>query len=108
MLAALLESLRKAAAADYAADQVGQVVEALAEQELGRAALMAVLGFAHRPSFRAHYLDPALSGGWIERTQPEAPRSPSQRYRLTEKGVFGCGATGRTVETTGGEHHGNH
>ena len=94
MLAALLESLRKAAAADYAADQVidqvsdqvGQVIEALAGQELGRAALMAVLGFAHRPSFRAHYLDPALSGGWIERTQPQAPRSPSQRYRLTDKG----------------------
>ena len=87
MLAALLESLRKAAAADYAADQViDQVIEALAGQELGRAALMAALGFAHRPSFRVHYLDPALSGGWIERTQPEAPRSPSQRYRLTEKG----------------------
>lgn len=53
---------------------------------MGRAALMAVLGFVHRPSFRVHYLDPALSGGWIERTQPEAPCSPSQRYRLTEKG----------------------
>ncbi len=94
MLTALLESLREAAAADHAADQVsdqvsdqvGQVIEALAGQELGRAALMAALGFVHRPSFRVHYLDPALSGGWIERTQPEAPRSPSQRYRLTEKG----------------------
>lgn len=94
MLAALLESLREAAAADHAADQVsdqvsdqvGQVIEALAGQELGRAALMAALGFVHRPSFRVHYLDPALAGCWIERTQPEAPRSPSQRYRLTEKG----------------------
>ena len=94
LLESLLESLRKVAAADHAADQVsdqvsdqvGQVIEALAGQEMGRAALMTVLGFVHRPSFRVHYLDPALSGGWIERTQPEAPRSPSQRYRLTEKG----------------------
>lgn len=94
MLAALFKSLQEAAAADYAADQisdqangqVSQVVKALSGQEMGGAALMAVPGLVHRPSFRAHCLDPALSGGWIERTQPQAPSSPTQRYRLTEKG----------------------
>ncbi|WP_407079315.1 Fic family protein [Candidatus Methylospira mobilis] len=29
---------------------------------------------------------PALQGGWIERTQPNVPRSPTQRYRLSGKG----------------------
>jgi len=31
-------------------------------------------------------LQPALSGRLIEMTQPESPRSPTQKYRLTEQG----------------------
>ncbi|GAB4350529.1 MAG: hypothetical protein Kow0073_05030 [Immundisolibacter sp.] len=48
--------------------------------------LMQVLGLSHRPTFRNNYLNPAIEGGWIERTQPDSPRSPTQRYRLTGKG----------------------
>jgi hypothetical protein len=47
---------------------------------------MQALGLSHRTSFRRNYLDPALEGGWIERTQPDSPRSPSQRYRLSDRG----------------------
>ena len=53
---------------------------------MGAAALMRMLGLSHRPTFRENHLDPALTGGWIERTQPDAPRSPTQRYRVTGKG----------------------
>lgn len=83
--AALFKSLQEAATTDHSADQVSdqangqvsQVVKALSgQEEMGRAALTAVLGLVHRPSFRAHCLDPALSGGWIERTQPPAPAVP--------------------------------
>ncbi len=36
--------------------------------------------------FRQNYLTPALEHGLIERTDPDSPRSPRQRYRLTAKG----------------------
>lgn len=47
---------------------------------------MAGLGLAHRPTFRRNYLEPALAAGLIERTQPDSPRSPTQRYRLSARG----------------------
>jgi hypothetical protein len=44
-------------------------------------------GFSHSPTFRNMYLDPALHGGWIERTQPGYPRRLIHRYRLADKGL---------------------
>jgi hypothetical protein len=73
-------------AGDQVTDQVALLVEAIGWSERGSADLMRVLGLSHRPTFRENYISPALDGGWIERTQPESPRSPTQRYRLTEKG----------------------
>jgi hypothetical protein len=35
--------------------------------------------------FRNNYPNPAMENHWIERTQPNAPRSPTQGYRLTGK-----------------------
>jgi len=46
---------------------------------------MSTLGLSHRPSFRHRYLNPGLEQGLIEITQPESPRSPTQKYRLTEQ-----------------------
>ena len=37
-------------------------------------------------SVRIHYLVKAIEIGLIELTQPDSPRSPTQKYRLTEKG----------------------
>jgi hypothetical protein len=42
---------------------------------------MASMGLTHRPTFRKNYLNPALEGGWIERTLPDKPNSPQQKYR---------------------------
>lgn len=90
MLGAILYAIREAVVTDHVTDQVtdpvGRMIQALAGGELGSADLMGLLGLSHRPTFRSNYLNPALSGGWIERTQPESPRSPTQRYRLTDKG----------------------
>lgn len=71
---------------DQVTDQVNALLRSLGAGDKGAKALMQALGLSHRPSFRDNYLNPALDGGWIERAQPDAPRSPTQRYRLTSKG----------------------
>lgn len=54
--------------------------------EQGIASLMEKLGLNHKPTFRRNYLNPALAQGYVERTIPDKPNSPAQKYRLTEKG----------------------
>lgn len=90
MLDAIFETITSYKKTDQVTDQVNnfilQVLQALKQSPLGSSELMAELALNHRPTFRKNYLDPSLAGSWIERTQPEAPKSPTQRYRLTEKG----------------------
>jgi hypothetical protein len=86
LLSALRDSIRAAVVTDQVSDQVGAVLQVIGINELGSNTLMKMLGLSHRPTFRENYLNPALAGGWIERTQPDSPRSPTQRYRLTVRG----------------------
>lgn len=90
MLSTFRDALREAVltdqVSDQATDQVAALIRALGAGELGNNHLMQALGLSHRPTFRNNYLNPALEGEWIERTQPDSPRSPTQRYRLTGKG----------------------
>jgi ATP-dependent DNA helicase RecG len=39
-----------------------------------------------KESFARNYLEPSLEKGLEEMTQPDSPNSPTQKYRLTEKG----------------------
>jgi hypothetical protein len=55
---------------------MGQKVYSLTE-------LMSLLGLSHRPTFQQNYLNPAIEAGLIERTIPDKPKSPKQRYRLS-------------------------
>jgi hypothetical protein len=71
---------------DQVTDQVAALIRVIGTAELGSSELMQALGLSHRPTFRNNYLNPSLEGGWIERTQPDSPRSPTQRYRLTGRG----------------------
>ena len=50
------------------------------------AEVMKGLGMSHRGTFRKNYLDPAIEVGYVELTQPDSPRSPTQKYRLTPIG----------------------
>lgn len=54
--------------------------------EQGIANPMKALGLSHKPTFRRNYLNPVLSQGYLERTIPDKPNSPAQKYRLTGKG----------------------
>jgi predicted transcriptional regulator len=90
MLEALRSAIEEAVTidqvGDHVSDQVIRLLNGLRSGETGATDLMARLSLSHRPTFRRNYLEPALTAGLIERTQPVSPRSPTQRYRLTEKG----------------------
>jgi predicted HTH transcriptional regulator len=72
-------------ATPQAATQVAKLLEAAGEVQT-RELLQRAAGMADREHFRKTYLEPLLTAGWIERTLPDKPTSPHQRYRLTEKG----------------------
>ena len=84
MLQSLLKSLNSDQVSDQVTDQVKQVIKALSKGPLSAGDIMAALGLSHRPTFRKNYLNPALEGGWVERTEPDSPKSPTQKYRLTD------------------------
>ncbi len=66
--------------------QVKRLLLALEKGEQSAGELMQVLGLKSTKNFRATSLTPALDAGLVERTQPDSPRSPTQRYRLTVLG----------------------
>ena len=93
MLMALHGTINSAMAKIYETDQVGaqvtdqvrRLMRILAQGEKGAAELMRALALRHAPTFRKNYLAPALNAGVIERTQPDSPRSPTQRYNSISK-----------------------
>jgi len=66
--------------------QVRRLLSVL-EGEMTRAAVMKALKLKDRVTFTNSYLSPSLKIGLVEMTQPNSPRSPTQRYRLTEWGL---------------------
>lgn len=69
--------------------QVLAVLAAMVGADRSRAELQKAARMRDREHFRKDYVEPMLAAGWIERTLPDRPQSPRQRYRLT--------AAGRTV-----------
>ena len=61
-------------------------MEVMKEGALSAEEIMRKLQLKHRASFRKTCLIPAMKEGRVEMTQPDSSRSPSQRYRLTDKG----------------------
>lgn len=49
--------------------------------------LLDATGYKQRPYFKAHHLEPLLSGGVLRMTVPDKPTSSRQQYVLTETGV---------------------
>lgn len=68
---------------DQVTDQVRRLLACLQMGPLSTKAAMQKLGLSHRPTFVQTYLQPALQAGLIEMTQPQSPKSPTQKYRLT-------------------------
>jgi len=76
-----------AQATAQATAQVGKILTgADAGAGQSREELQAAADITHREHFRKAYLEPLVAAGWLERTIPEKPTSPNQKYRLTAKG----------------------
>lgn len=86
LLSALLVELRDSPntdqVSDQVTDQVAALLRALGTKTLSALECMKRLKLSHRPTFRANYLNPALSAGLIERTIPDKPNSRLQKYRV--------------------------
>ena len=62
------------------------MLETLKDDEMSVRELMDKFDFKSRDKFLANYLTPALEAGYVEMTQPDSPKSPTQKYRLSEAG----------------------
>lgn len=67
-------------------EQVKRLLLCFDDDEYGVKELLAMLNLKHRPTFLENYLHPALNSGFIEMTQPDSPKSPTQKYRITDFG----------------------
>lgn len=55
--------------------------------EMDTSELMQKIGISDRKYFRTAFVVPAIKAGFIEMTNPDSPRSPKQKYRITELGI---------------------
>ena len=55
--------------------------------DMPRSAIMGALSLKDRVTFTEDYLRPVIRLGLIEMSQPDSPHSPTQKYRLTAKGL---------------------
>jgi Fic family protein len=87
MLQALSLALKEAAQSEQVTDQVARLLWSFRGMgPMKVSELMEEVGLAHKATFRANYLKPALAADLIEMTNPDSPNSPAQQYRLTELG----------------------
>ena len=91
ILQALLDAVLTSSNSDLVNDPVSDPVKRLLsafdpDQAIGIQELLKRMGLRHKTYFRRNYLNPALAGGLLSRTEPDSPNSPTQRYRLTELG----------------------
>ena len=66
--------------------EIKAILRYAALKEKTREELQVATGINDREHFRKHYLQPLLSAGLLERTIPDKPKSPKQRYVTTEAG----------------------
>ena len=87
MLQAVLDALEEGTPQEtpHLSPQVRRLLAVL-DGEMSVRDVLAALGLRDRKWLRQAYLAPALAGGLIERTRPEAPTARNQRYRLTPAG----------------------
>ena len=48
--------------------------------------LMKILKRSNRTKFKKNMLQPLIDSGFLEMTEPDSPKSPKQKYRITKEG----------------------
>lgn len=87
ILDAILNSNMTAQASDQDTAQANEYVSQLINhmqkgKEYSLVELMDLVRLSHRATFQKNYLNPAIESHLIERTVPDKPKSPKQKYRL--------------------------
>ena len=85
MLETILAAVRTPQEAPQVTPQVRRLLSVL-EGEMSLRDILRALGLSDRKSLRQRYLLPALQGGYVEMTRPDAPSAREQKYRLTPLG----------------------
>ena len=65
---------------------VQELISVVNTNEYSVKEIMSLLNLKDRVNFLRIYLNPALEDGFISMKYPEQPKSPKQKYLLTEKG----------------------
>jgi len=86
-----IDNLEVVSATEHVTEQVTEQVKRLivivGNKEMSIKEIMDGLKLKHRPTVVYDYVRPAILLGIIELTQPDSPKSPTQKYRLTNKGI---------------------
>ena len=85
MLETILAAVRTPQEAPQVTPQVRRLLSVL-NGEMSLREILRALGLSDRKSLRQRYLLPALQGGYVEMTRPDAPSARNQKYRLTPLG----------------------
>jgi ATP-dependent DNA helicase RecG len=72
-------------ATEQVTEQVERLLNVVDEQEINSQEIMNLLGLSHRPTFLYDYLQPAIKQGLLEMKYPDSPKSPKQKYKLSDK-----------------------
>ena len=67
-------------------EQVITLIKILSDKEMSIKDILEALNLRHRPTLLYDYIQPAMRLDIVEQTQPDSPKSPTQKYRLTSKG----------------------
>lgn len=67
-------------------EQVIALIKVLSDKEMSIKDILEALNLKHRPTLLYDYIQPAMRLDIVEQTQPDSPKSPTQKYRLTSKG----------------------
>lgn len=91
MLKALSLAMNEVTESDQVDDQVSDQVKALLhwlnnKEPQKLSVILDGLFLKHRPTFKKNYLAPALNAKWVALTAPDSPKSPQQKYFITELG----------------------
>ena len=79
-------------------EQVKKLLICIDNKELSIKEILSKINLKHRPTLMYDYIKPAIDLEFIEMSDPDSPKSPTQKYKLTKKGIEFRKSLGAGVE----------